>query len=615
MSKITYPNKSTGDQFKATEANEIKASVNSLYDGLTVKSIDSVSEFSTIDSTFADVIFVNNKERTAGNAFVPKTGLIANGGTIYAGNNGTFWEIQNNILNPEWFGAKGDSVYSNTGGNITSGTYNETALTNCLLLQEDGGESKQGGSLFNIPVGIFRLHSQINGFNIATNNTFINGSGSGSSIFHFERSSSTDEIAIVFGRNEGDASGRLLRGGGIKDISLVTNNANIINNGVQLDYVEYVSFENIVLDGFYKKALYGGFWESYFKNIVIRGSGAGITSTSGIPDYGVLDFDSHTTLDFRDACNNTTFDKLTFSSCFGTHIRAVAAENTIVNININGLYDETYNIDAGSVDELPIYYFDAISNFNISGGFLTVNSTGVVRNGCCVKISNDVRNGWVNFSEFVLSHNHISNNWDSVVQRVSSFIVLDGQNSMLSLENCTIDDPSNSVTGNYLIDGAGGYIKATNLTINVKEGSRTINNIFNPAISLTGDITLVYFDNTGKTGDIETFHFVDSVSIENKYVDKITDAGQHMNGRLVLERTTDPYNTFLKTNQVQWNYGVMSGNNNFRIDNGGAGVQVTQDGKFSISNCPQFADNAAAIAGGLTVGQLYRTADTIKIVH
>lgn len=33
------------------------------------------------------------------------------------------------------------------------------------------------------------------------------------------------------------------------------------------------------------------------------------------------------------------------------------------------------------------------------------------------------------------------------------------------------------------------------------------------------------------------------------------------------------------------------------------------------TGAPQFADNAAAIAGGLLTGQVYRTGDTLKIVH
>lgn len=34
-----------------------------------------------------------------------------------------------------------------------------------------------------------------------------------------------------------------------------------------------------------------------------------------------------------------------------------------------------------------------------------------------------------------------------------------------------------------------------------------------------------------------------------------------------------------------------------------------------IASTPSYADNAAAIAGGLVVGQIYRTGDILKIVH
>jgi hypothetical protein len=34
-----------------------------------------------------------------------------------------------------------------------------------------------------------------------------------------------------------------------------------------------------------------------------------------------------------------------------------------------------------------------------------------------------------------------------------------------------------------------------------------------------------------------------------------------------------------------------------------------------IANTPVFADNAAAILGGLVAGQIYRTGDNLKIVH
>ena len=34
-----------------------------------------------------------------------------------------------------------------------------------------------------------------------------------------------------------------------------------------------------------------------------------------------------------------------------------------------------------------------------------------------------------------------------------------------------------------------------------------------------------------------------------------------------------------------------------------------------IADTPEYADNAAALSGGLTAGQIYRTGDNLKIVH
>lgn len=34
-----------------------------------------------------------------------------------------------------------------------------------------------------------------------------------------------------------------------------------------------------------------------------------------------------------------------------------------------------------------------------------------------------------------------------------------------------------------------------------------------------------------------------------------------------------------------------------------------------FNNLPQYADNTAALAGGLHAGQLYRTGDIVKVVH
>lgn len=50
----------------------------------------------------------------------------------------------------------------------------------------------------------------------------------------------------------------------------------------------------------------------------------------------------------------------------------------------------------------------------------------------------------------------------------------------------------------------------------------------------------------------------------------------------------------------------------FSTDNNGNTFTL---GKMSIGNVPEYADNAAAVVGGLSVGEIYRTGDNLKIVH
>lgn len=74
---------------------------------------------------------------------------------------------------------------------------------------------------------------------------------------------------------------------------------------------------------------------------------------------------------------------------------------------------------------------------------------------------------------------------------------------------------------------------------------------------------------------------------------------------------------------------LSSSNGDFSLSSAGGGVSVSNSGtvilnstasppKYQIANLPVFANNAAAIAGGLTANELYRTGanpDPVCVVH
>lgn len=52
-------------------------------------------------------------------------------------------------------------------------------------------------------------------------------------------------------------------------------------------------------------------------------------------------------------------------------------------------------------------------------------------------------------------------------------------------------------------------------------------------------------------------------------------------------------------------------------DDGKVGIGTTGalTSPFSVPGFPEYADNAAALSGGLTAGAFYRTGDLLKVVH
>ncbi|MFH1428403.1 MAG: hypothetical protein ABIH39_01545, partial [Candidatus Margulisiibacteriota bacterium] len=64
-------------------------------------------------------------------------------------------------------------------------------------------------------------------------------------------------------------------------------------------------------------------------------------------------------------------------------------------------------------------------------------------------------------------------------------------------------------------------------------------------------------------------------------------------------------------------YGLASGGTVLSLDkNGYVGIGTTAPkASLHVTGLAEYADNAAAIAGGLTAGAFYRTGDLLKVVH
>lgn len=397
---------------------------------------------------------------------------------------------------------------------IAQGSYSHTKFKQ--LLKQNGqtqNAAKLGGGTLQIQPGLYRLKSVDSGLHIQDNNFFLRGSGIGLSSLHFEASNNIEEFALRYKAPAGNKD-QLIRGGGIENLTIKTDNKYILNYGIQLDYIEYFQLNNVAIENFGKSALMGCFWESNVNNLILRSSGAlqTINPENSYPENGVLDFDSHSISKYRDACNNTNFSKLTFSSCFGTHIRCDAFANTNVNINIFGLYDETYPGDGGQVDNYPIYFFKGVKNFNVVGGFLTVNPTNIHRSGYAVYVANDSRNGHISFTNFEFLMNHSSSKFlTNSFQRLKSFIYIE-QNQSIHLMNVTISDPSGSVgiseKAKHLIDGkSGSQLFLNNVTFLVKKGVWNAGNIISSNIKCIGNIILRYYDDNGPTNEVSFYQF------------------------------------------------------------------------------------------------------------
>ncbi|MBK5275233.1 MAG: hypothetical protein JJE30_09310 [Desulfuromonadales bacterium] len=414
--------------------------------------------------------------------------------------------------NPLSFGAKGDARYKTSGdGNaLISGTDDTAALT--LFLSDrkktNSTGSHFGGSSLHLGSNVFKITGA---FTINDHYTTVTGEGYGTSVIHALTSGGNiDTPVITFNKGAtGDAWNDLLSGGGLKELTLKTDASSRRNTGLLLDYAEYMRFSDITIEGFGLSAIKAGLWESTFSDLKLFGIGANQTAVGGVPVTGVIDFDSGVmTNPYRDASNNTLFSKITFSGCYGTHIKLDAHKNRTTNIHFNGFALETdpyAAADLGPVHELPFIYHHRAENSAITNGFATVHSTGLPHSAVFLKMV-ETGGSTFGFSNFQFNMSPDLGVNKRAPRRMRSFASLDGPNTILSLNNVTIWDPSDSIGydvagGRPALFEGTGQVTFNGLSIQTlrgKEGGlRRATNVFARSLKSTGIMTFVPITVTG----------------------------------------------------------------------------------------------------------------------
>lgn len=432
---------------------------------------------------------------------------------IYIKHNGKYYRKNISSENtPMNYGAKGNGSYKSKGdiNQLEKGEDDLQSIDQFIKSRKKTADvgSHLGGSSLYFPYSVYKVK---NSYLINDHYTEIYGDGAGASIIHALSDGKNTEVPLFTFKKGTEGSNSwdgLLSGGGLKNIQLKTDNSSNQNTALLLDYVEFMKFEDVNFSGFGKSAIKGSFWEGYFKNLKFEDCGTmQLADKNGNPLNGIIDTDSDSNSKFRDASNNSLFEKLTFSSCSGTLLKFTTVKNTTVNLNVSGIYAESYHGDLGKADELPFVYMIRSKNCTINNGFITVNTSKVKRRATVFKLDEG--------SDLAVSNLNVSLNPESTfldksVQRLRSFGNINGS-SKLSFSNITIGDPTDSVgfeedSTPPFFEGNGtlNFNLLTVHTLNYNNGgTRRITNLFDRALEASGDVLFQVFDQNGNVKQLQ----------------------------------------------------------------------------------------------------------------
>lgn len=150
-------------------------------------------------------------------------------------------------------------------------------------------------------------------------------------------------------------------------------------------------------------------------------------------------------------------------------------------------------------------------------------------------------------------------------------------------------------------------------TINIYEGEGVEGNLLSSQNVTYEDIPGIY--------QSYTFDSPATITAGAQYTYEFTTP-VHNIGWVYLN-TDNPYSGGRASNVTDWDFmfktyitpDVISGTS-FIVDDNNVGIGTqTPTSKLQVVGLPEYADNAAALAGGLTIGAFYRTGDLLKVVH
>ena len=261
---------------------------------------------------------------------------------------------------------------------------------------------------------------------------------------------------------------------------------------------------------------------------------------------------------------------------------------------------------------------------NLKGNYNTIsNNTGTITN----LMGSDTRiNSTGSISDFLYGGNYVTSYYGSVgikdFQGIHSQIYNFSAGTGDFMTSATANLYSEGATNTSLVGSFGGSL-AKNGYSNIFRGLDTQIRNFSVVATQMQEQIAGNLDNwvQSATPITDLIGMKTSVTIATPQTGAITNAYgayiKYFNGQST-NTVQNVYGLYLESTGnggLNKNYSIYSnGGTSYFKDKVGIGTD-TPTSKLQVVGLAEYADNAAALAGGLTIGAFYRTGDLLKVVH